>query len=110
MSYMRVLPRDLFNESKLLKCIGKIALLIHNREIQGLTIDYNDADFKITQSICGDLMLNNVLFFDSNSIEVFFSTLLNSKDIWPLEMEYKGEFYYPINESGNYQLSSDLFL
>lgn len=30
MSYSRVLPRDLFNEAKLLKCLGRLALIIHD--------------------------------------------------------------------------------
>ena len=30
MSYTRVLPRDLFNEAKLLKCVGQLALLIYD--------------------------------------------------------------------------------
>jgi hypothetical protein len=28
-TYQRVIPRDLFNEAKLLKCLGQLALLIH---------------------------------------------------------------------------------
>lgn len=35
MNYARVLPRDLFNEAKLLKCLGQLSLLIHD----GLGID-----------------------------------------------------------------------
>lgn len=30
MSYNRVIPRDLFNEAKLLKCLGQLSLLIHD--------------------------------------------------------------------------------
>ena len=30
MSYTRETPRDLFNESKLLKCLGQLSLIIHN--------------------------------------------------------------------------------
>ena len=109
MSYNRVLPRDLFNEAKLLKCIGKISLLIHDNVIQGLRMEHNGGAFEVRQGISGELMLNNVLFYDSEGTEVFFSTPLNSKDNWPIEMEYKGEFYYPLNESGEYQLWEGLF-
>ncbi len=31
MTYHRVLPRDAFNEAKLLKCIGKLTLLIEDK-------------------------------------------------------------------------------
>lgn len=30
MSYIRVIPRDLFNEANLLKCMGQVALIIDN--------------------------------------------------------------------------------
>lgn len=28
--YQRVIPRDLFNEAKLLKCLGRLSLFIHD--------------------------------------------------------------------------------
>lgn len=31
MTYTRVLPRDLFNEANLLKCLGQLALIAHDR-------------------------------------------------------------------------------
>ena len=31
MSYARVIPRDLFNEANLLKCLGKVALILMDR-------------------------------------------------------------------------------
>ena len=30
MTYQRVIPRDLFNEAKLLKCLGQLSLLVHD--------------------------------------------------------------------------------
>jgi hypothetical protein len=30
MTYIRVLPRDLFNEAKLLKCLGQLSLILHD--------------------------------------------------------------------------------
>jgi len=32
MSYMRVIPRDLFNEADLLKCLGKLELALDNMQ------------------------------------------------------------------------------
>lgn len=33
--YKRVIPRDLFNESKLLKCLGQLCLIIHEGKDDG---------------------------------------------------------------------------
>ena len=113
MSYYRVIPRDLFNESKLLKCMGKIALLVEDGMIPGLTIDEypEDAGFQVEQGISGEIFIANLIFTDKQGEEVFFYTPLNSKEAWPLEMVYKDEIYYPLNsKTGDYQLSKDLFL
>ena len=32
MSYQRVIPRDLFNEAKLLKCLAQLSLLVHDEK------------------------------------------------------------------------------
>ena len=110
--YRRVIPRDLFNESKLLKCIGKISLLIHEQMIQGLNINHEDSGkgFIVRQHESdGSIFIENVHFFDNNGTPIYFSTALNSRDNWPLEMEYKDEIYYPINDDGKYQLDKNLF-
>lgn len=42
MSYTRVIPRDLFNEAKLLKCLGRLSLMLHDgmgSVSQQLTLD-----------------------------------------------------------------------
>lgn len=54
MSYMRVIPRDLFNEAKLLKCLGQLALIIHDGVgvPRGLALTHDDAEaagFQIEQ-------------------------------------------------------------
>lgn len=53
MSYQRVIPRDLFNEAKLLKCLGQLALLIHDgvNTPRGLALDHENPEdgFQIDQ-------------------------------------------------------------
>lgn len=113
MTYQRVCPRDLFNESKLLKCIGKISLLIHDYQIPGLYIrdDELDQGFEIDQNPNdGSISITNLRFSDEGGEPVYFSTSMNSKENWPLTMEYKGEEYYPLSESGELQISDRLFL
>ena len=112
MSYKRVLPRDLFNEAKLLKCIGKISLLIHDNKIKGLNLSYeNNEEFKILQNVSdGSLYIDNIDFSDNQGDRVEFSCGLNARNNWPLEMFYQGEYYLPLNEKGEYQLDDHLFL
>lgn len=49
MSYRRVLPRDLFNEAKLLKCLGQLALIAHNGVKWPLGVTAAERGFRIEQ-------------------------------------------------------------
>ena len=111
MIYKRVIPRDLFNESKLLKCLGKITLLIHEKMIPGLNVNLEGeaSGFIIQQGISGEIYCVNLQFFDDNGTAVYFETGLNSKENYPLVMNYGNDIYYPLNEAGEYQLDKNLF-
>jgi len=110
-SYHRVAPRDLFNESKLLKCVGKLVLLVENRDIPGLQYNYDGEEpFVVDQDPSdGSISVSNIVFFDECSCEVRCYTGLNSRDNWPLVISYNGCEYYPFDENGAYQLAEDLF-
>ncbi len=65
MSYQRVIPRDLFNEAKLLKCMGQLALIIHDgvNVPKGLTLDHEESEngFEVAQdSSSGELYVANL--------------------------------------------------
>jgi hypothetical protein len=109
--YRRVIPRDLFNEAKLLKCIGKMSVLIHDERIPNLNITHENESkgFIIAQDHDGSIYVDNVFFFDNNGTPVYFHTPLNSKENWPLIMLYKEEEYFPFNDNGEYTLKKDLF-
>lgn len=112
MSYQRVLPRDLFNEAKLLKCMGMIAMLVVDERIKGLRMTQEECyhGFDVWKNDSdGSISITNILFHDSRGEKVLFWTPLNSKENWPLVMEYKGEEYYPLNSNGEYQLAENLF-
>jgi hypothetical protein len=112
MGYARVIPRDLFNEAKLLKCLGFISLCIHDGKIQGLTVTHEDEreGFKIAQDPdTGAIFVTNLYFFDENGAPVFFVHPLNSKLNFPLIMSYKDEEFWPFNEKGDLQILSTLF-
>lgn len=96
MSYLRVVPRDLFNESKLLKCLGTISVRIldghlgaYNIEDElegerdGFVIVQNDDDGSIS---CLNYHVRAHLG-TTGQIALNLFTLLNSKSPYPLICE-----------------------
>lgn len=101
--YQRVIPRDLFNESKLLKCVGRLCLLIHD----GLTpVKMSIADEDIEQFEIGLLddyfltVANLDIFIDG--IPFLFKTTYNSTANYPLYLEHEYCDYLVFDESGNF--------
>lgn len=85
-NYDRAIPRDLFNEAKLLKCIGIIALRIVNDELpDGIDIKIGETGepFDIRQTVDGDIYISNYIITVNND-KVIFATLLNNKSNFPL--------------------------
>lgn len=88
MPYQRVIPRDLFNESKLLKCLGRLALILHEgfgvRWPLALEHENPEDGFVIDQ--CpddGSLFCDNlVLTLGERRIRL--ASPLNSKEPYPL--------------------------
>lgn len=99
-NYERVLPRDLFNESKLLKCIGRLALLVHEGKALGIRLEYNGGPFVIIQNPSdGHIMVDNINFYYNDEL-ILFSNKLNSKDAYPLEV--KEESIEVFDDNGNF--------
>ena len=93
MSYQRVFPRDLFNEAKLLKCLGQVSLLILDDEgvkWPYLTIEHDEdqnAGFEIGQHWhSGDIFCRNVNVLLAGK-RIPMHTALNSKAPYPLCFE-----------------------
>ena len=66
-TYKRVLPRDLFNESKLLKCAGKLICLIEDEVVSNVLYEH---DTTFTQNFIvgqdqsdGSFYLHNLTFY-----------------------------------------------
>ena len=106
MNYHRVIPRDLFNESMLLKCLGSLSLAIldgaegtsrlsfkHNDEKRGFIIGMDHSDGSIR---CGNLILN---FMDKFPIDLFHT--MNNRQPWPLKFEWLGDTGDVFNENGS---------
>ena len=83
MTYQRVLPRDLFNESKLLEQIGRICLAIHDNEI-ALNFEHDGEEFDINLTDCGKLYISNISFTNKEGECIAFTTNYNSRDKNPL--------------------------
>ena len=115
MGYHRVCPRDLFNEAQLLKCMGQISLFILDDVLPGLHMEgpeFEEAGpgFQIEQDESdGSISVVNLRFSDRNGEPVYFYTPLNSRDKWPLMMNYKEETYYCFQENGALLFSDKKF-
>lgn len=96
MTYTRVLPRDLFNEAKLLKCMGRLSLLIEDELVRWpLTLEHRPfthgslfyRGFVVEQdSSDGSIFVTNLtLALGGTKIRV--KSALNSKAPYPLVYE-----------------------
>lgn len=107
MSYQRVLPRDLFNEAKLLKCLGQLALLIHDNKVDGFPLIFHHyADtigFDIDQNPDdGSLFCRNIdLDVGETTIPLF--TSYNAKGPYPLYFlnNQEGEIHKVLGDDGS---------
>lgn len=107
-NYQRVLPRDLFNEAKLLKCVGKLVCVIEDKMIENLSYHYDDDEFNVWQDDSdGSIYIGNIEFFTHGRKggKIRMQTPLNSKDAWPLQAVINDEYYDVFNDVG--ELNSD---
>ena len=102
-NYTRVIPRDLFNEAKLLKCLGVLTLLIHdNQAPEGLEVEQLNNSFKIGLTNDGSLKTNSLQFTYKNQV-LEFQTTYNSKSNFPLYCYFDYCEYLVFDENGNFE-------
>lgn len=100
-NYNRVLPRDLFNEANLLKCIGKLVLMIEDGLIQDLIYHHDGGPFVICQNeASGALYVANVEFFSKGGHKIDLQRPLNSRDHWPLYLNLDDDAHEVFNDAG----------
>jgi uncharacterized protein YkuJ len=100
--YIRVIPRDLFNESKLLKCIARLTLLVHDgNNLKAIRFEHDDNPFIIGLMDEGSLTITNINFFIHDR-EVIFKTTYNAKSNYPLLCEYDYSEDIVFNDDGTY--------
>jgi len=103
-SYLRVIPRDFFNEAKLLKCMGQLSLMILDcKTPEGMKIEIAETGepFEIQLSDNGYLFISNYLVTINDAI-VSMRTPYNSKAPYPLLCYYDWEEITVFDDSGNF--------
>ena len=102
MSHKRIIPRDFFNESKLLKCLGRLELTINHTGPNPLKLrsEHDGEPFDIVQdpSDASLSVANYKVFFGDTELKFF--TPYNAKSNYPLFIEWKGETYHALSEDG----------
>lgn len=100
--YERVVPRDLFNEAKLLKCIGLVALMIlDNKTPVAMAIEEHGNAFKIGLLDDGYLTITNYEISIKGNPYTF-KCQYNSKSNYNLFVEYNYCEYLVFDEKGNF--------
>lgn len=101
LNYKRVMPRDLFNEAKLLKCMGLLIVCIQD-EITPAPMSHNEPDeFVIGLREDGTLCVVNLTICVKRK-PFRFHTTYNSKSNYPLFVEHMRAEYRVFNEQGEW--------
>tara|TARA_Y100001972_G_C7615727_1_gene308730 strand:- start:799 stop:1152 length:354 start_codon:yes stop_codon:yes gene_type:complete len=98
--HQRAIPRDLFNEAKLLKCWGNLSLKIHdNLSPVPMRIEWDNQPFDIKYDIDGDTYIANMKLYVNDQIQEV-RCLMNSKDNYP--MIFQNNLEYVFDNMGNF--------
>jgi hypothetical protein len=103
-TYTRVIPRDFFNEAKLLKCMGQLSLKILDGMLPtgvDILIEESGEPFEINRTIDGNIFVVNY-YVTVNQMPVQFATKLNSKEPYPLMAIVDYEEYEVFDNNGNF--------
>lgn len=85
MAYVRVLPRDLFNESNLLKCLGRLWIILDETHGHNAKFITEDADcFEIDQSESSGCTYVRNIDFEIAGEAYSLTRPLNARSAWPL--------------------------
>ena len=86
MSYERVIPRDLFNESSLLKCYGRLYIVLEGHQRARFKMESVPSFDVVQREHDGFLFVEN-LTFTIGQHEYRLVRPLNSRSAWPLYAE-----------------------
>lgn len=110
MSYTRVIPRDLFNEAKLLKCLGQFALIAHDGVDSArtafprcITIQHDGEPFEIEQDQdSGELYCSTFrVVVGTHEQELRLVSGYNNRSVFPLMASFDDSDQVPVfNDDG----------
>jgi hypothetical protein len=84
MSYLRVIPRDLFNEASLLKCYGRIYINLETANVPGVELEHDHEAFDVQQDPAdGSIYVANVKLVVRGKV-CRLRRPINSREAWPL--------------------------
>lgn len=96
MSYIRVIPRDLFNEANLLKCYGRIWINLETANLYGVELVHDGDAFDIQQDeSSGATYVSNVRLIVRDKV-IALRRGLNSRECWPLVAVLEDEEEIPV--------------
>lgn len=91
MTYVRVIPRDLFNEGNLLKCYGQLYLNLEKMGMEDCLVYEDGGPFRVIQDQSdGSIYLSNVQLIVRGEV-IPLRRPLNSRDPYPLYAEIDPE-------------------
>lgn len=104
MTYNRVIPRDLFNEAKLLKCLGKLHIAAERHAPGHVVVAANEyaslEGFGVSQDQSDGSMYADNVTVRVNGKLVHVSTPLNSREDLPLYAQSGDEVVAVFNANG----------
>lgn len=102
MVYLRVLPRDLFNEADLLKCYGRLWIVLdETRSRTKFETEYTEGPFNVEQDpSSGSIYVANVSFTIRGQPWRLMRPL-NSRSPWPLYAETENDSVPVFDDVGN---------
>lgn len=84
MSYVRVIPRDLFNEANLLKCYGQIYLNLETTSMPHVVLEHDGDAFIIEMDDSSGATFVANITLTVNGDAVYLQRPCNSRLPWPL--------------------------
>lgn len=106
--YLRVIPRDLFNEANLLKCLGRLYIVTEGRT--GVAIEHDGDAFDVRQyENSGAIYAFNVSLWVRGA-EIPLWSPLNSRASWPLRATIQDDDVAVFDAAGNLSAEMCAFL
>lgn len=104
--YERVKPRDLFNEAKLLKCMGRFWLLVQDELLPyKVNLDHNTINNKgfhiIQDGSDASIFIGNITV-EVEGVNIFLYANYNNKSNYPFFAMLEEECYRVFDEDGNF--------